>query len=55
MDRYSKVVLTVIACCLLYFVGKDAIGPVHAQQRVDVNIASIYGLYLQPMPVRVVP
>ena len=47
VDIYTKGTLTVIACCLLYFVAKDLslIPDVHAQSGkvVDVNIVQVAG------------
>ena len=39
-DIYTKCVLTVIACCLLYFVARDTsvIQDAHAKSVMDVNI-----------------
>ena len=43
-DVYTKSVLTLIACCLIYFVVKDASFPVaHANAVVDVNIVKVAG------------
>lgn len=44
-DVYTKCVLTVIACCLLYIVAKDAsvIPDAHANAVVDVNIVKVAG------------
>jgi hypothetical protein len=44
-DVYTKCVLTVIACCLLYFVARDAsvIPDAHASAVVDVNIVKVAG------------
>ena len=47
VDLYTKVVLTVIASCLLYVVAKDIslVKDVHAQSAgvVDVNIVQVAG------------
>ncbi len=46
-DLYTKSVLTVIACCLLYFVMRDisVVPEVRAQSQgtVDVNIVQVAG------------
>jgi hypothetical protein len=44
-DAYTKSVLTVIACCLLYFVAKDisVIPDAHANAVVDINIVKVAG------------
>ena len=46
-DVYTKTVLTVIACCLLYFAAKDlsVVPVVHAQSGgpIDVNIVQVAG------------
>lgn len=44
-DAYTKSVLTVIACCLLYFVARDAslVGDAHANAVIDVNIVKVAG------------
>lgn len=56
-DAYTKSVLTVIACCLLYFVVKDASFPVaHANAVVDVNIVKVAGVQIgsyEGVPVKV--
>lgn len=55
-DAYTKVVLTVIACCLLYFVIRDAtvVPPAHASTVVDVNIVKVAGntIYEAAVPVK---
>jgi len=45
VDTYTKGVLTVIACCLLYFVVRDAavIPDARANAVVDVNIVKVAG------------
>ncbi len=60
VDFYTKAVLTVIACCLLYFVVRDlsVVPDAHAvsQDIVDVNIVEIRGLALDSAaasPIRV--
>jgi hypothetical protein len=47
-DVYTKCVLTVIACCLLYIVARDvpAIQNAHANAVVDVNIVRVAGAYI---------
>ena len=60
-DVYTKTVLTVIACCLLYFVAKDlsVVPVVHARSEglIDVNIVQIAGrsisTYDAVLPVKV--
>ena len=43
-DRYTKAVLTVIAVCLVYQVGKELVSPAVAQGRVqEVNIVGVGG------------
>ena len=44
-DIYTKCVLTVIACCLLYFVARDTsvIQDAHAKSVMDVNIVQLDG------------
>jgi hypothetical protein len=44
-DAYTKCVLTVIACCLLYIVAKDVsvIPNAHANAVMDVNIVKVAG------------
>jgi hypothetical protein len=46
-DLFTKVVLTVIASCLVYFVAKDLsiVQVAHAQsgQTIDVNIVQVAG------------
>lgn len=46
-DGYTKTVLTVIACCLVYLVAKDlsVVPVVHAQSRgpIDVNVVQVAG------------
>jgi hypothetical protein len=46
-DLYTKVVLTVIACCLVYFVIQDITpikeAPAQSGGMVDVNIVKIDG------------
>ena len=44
-DIYTKCVLTVIACCLLYFVARDTsvIQDAHAKSVMDVNIVQLAG------------
>lgn len=46
-DAYTKAVLTVIACSLLYFVGRDlgVVPDAHAQSKgpVDVNVVQVAG------------
>lgn len=55
-DRYIKAVLSVIAACQLYGVGKDLIGPAYAQNIVNVRVVE-WGAYVAmlPLPVRVQP
>ena len=54
IDRYTKAVLTVIACCLVYGVGKDFIVSAMAQGPMDVNIVGVGGVYTAGvLPVRV--
>jgi hypothetical protein len=48
IDAYTKIVLTVIAGCLLYMVARDVtfVAPAHAQMGssvTDVNIVQIAG------------
>ncbi len=48
IDLYTKAVLTVIACCLLYLVAKDIAIVARAQAAqtaplIDVNIVQIAG------------
>ena len=47
VDFYTKAILTVVACCLLYFVARDisVVQEVHAQSRtiMDVNIVQVAG------------
>ena len=47
VDMYTKAMLTVIACCLLYFVAQDlsVVREANAQTRgvVDVNIVQVAG------------
>jgi len=38
IDLYTKVVLTIIAICLLALAGKDFVLPSYAQNTIDVNI-----------------
>jgi hypothetical protein len=44
-DRYTKVVLTVIAMCLVYQVSSDIVSKAYAQQTMSVNIVSVGGIY----------
>ena len=57
-DPYTKLILTVIAICLLYYVGKDIITPAYADRKeiIDVNILKIDGHYLSrsSLPVKIV-
>lgn len=53
VDRYTKCVLTVIAFCLVYFVGRDLISPAVAQGRVDVNISAVGGYPIGPANVSI--
>jgi hypothetical protein len=59
-DIYTKSILTIIAICLLYIVGRDIVTPVYADRKeiIDVNIAEIAGkrlsLYDATLPVKVV-
>lgn len=53
-DRYTKIILTVIATCLTYSTAKDLIGMAYAAAPVDVNIAAVNGVGFAPMPVRIV-
>ena len=47
VDLYTRTILTVIACCLLYFVVRDlpVVQEAYAQSRgtVDVNIVQVAG------------
>jgi len=54
-DLYMKSILTIIAVCLLYFVGKDIVTPSYAERKkiIDVNIAKIDGQYLGRVPLTV--
>ena len=58
-DLYTKTVLTIIAVCLLYIAGKDAVVPAYAERKeiIDVNIARVDGQFLGrvPLPVKIVP
>jgi len=52
IDAYSKIVLTIIAGCLVYSVIKDVIQPAYAQTPMPVNIVQI-GPYLASLPLEV--
>ena len=54
-DLYTKSIQTIIAICLLYFVGKDVVAPAYAERKeiIDVNIARIDGQYLGRVPLSV--
>ena len=54
-DLYTKSVLTIIAICLLYFVGNDILAPAYADRKeiIDVNIAKVDGQYLGRVPLSV--
>jgi len=58
-DLYTKTILTIIAICLLFIVGKDMVVPAYAEKKeiIDVNIAKVDGRYLGRVPllVKVVP
>jgi hypothetical protein len=57
IDFYTKAVLTTIAICLLYFVGKDIATPANASKIVtDINIVEIDGRAIgrEALPVRIV-
>lgn len=62
-DRYTRIVLTVIAACLLWLCAKDTAPTTYAQQidageRVlKVQIVSVdkaFGLKMEPLPVKVI-
>ena len=54
-DLYTKSVLTIIAICLLFIVGKEIEKPAYADRKkiIDVNIAKIDGQYLGRVPLSV--
>ena len=58
-DLYTKTILTIIAICLLCFVGKNMVVPAYADRKdiIDVNIAKVDGQYLGriPLSVKIVP
>jgi len=60
-DLYTKTILTIIAICLLYIVGKDMEVPAYADKKdiIDVNIVAVggnrIGVYDKALPVKVVP
>ncbi len=60
VDMYTKAMLTVIACCLLYFVARDlsVVQDAHAQSRgvVEVNIVQVAGVRIasyDALPVKI--
>lgn len=58
-DRTTKLLLTVIAICLLYFVGKDIVTSANAgPEVVAVDIVQVAGRsvgpYGTPLPVEIV-
>jgi len=59
-DRYTKIVLTVIAAALVVQTGKDLASPARAADAVKVDIVKINGQGLKswdgavPLPVRIV-
>ena len=60
VDRYTKIVLTVIAAALVVQTGKDLASPARAADAVKVDIVKINGQGLKswdgavPLPVRIV-
>lgn len=59
-DRYTKIVLTVIAAALVVQTGKDLVSPARANSIVKVDIVKIDGQDISdrygptPLPVRIV-
>ncbi|HEY6290146.1 MAG TPA: hypothetical protein VI455_01105 [Terriglobia bacterium] len=53
IDLYTKVVLTVIACCLLYLCLAKSQETAHAQETMDVNIVGVKADLFPPLPVDV--
>ncbi|TAJ89240.1 hypothetical protein [Reyranella sp.] len=60
VDRYTKIVLTVIAAALVVQTGKDLVSPARANSITKVDIVKINGQEIDhrygpvPLPVRVV-
>ena len=60
-DLYTKTILTIIAICLLFIAGKDAVVPAYAERKdiIDVNIVAVsgnrIGVYDKALLVKVVP
>jgi len=60
VDRYTKIVLTVIAAALVVQTGKDLVSPVLANSIAKVDIVKIDGQDIgdrygpTPLPVRIV-
>jgi hypothetical protein len=59
IDKTTKVLLSIIAVCLLYFVGKDIVAPATAgPEIVAVDIVKIDGRDISPfgtpLPVEIV-
>lgn len=60
VDRYTKIVLTVIAAALVVQTGKDLVSPARADNIAKVDIVKINGQGLKswdgavPLPVRIV-
>ena len=43
VDRYTEVVLTIIAVCLVWIAARDTAVPTYAQGTMDVNITEVAG------------
>ena len=56
-DRYTQLLLTIIATCLVYQVSKDILSTANAQATMNVNIVAVGYRYIVggPLPVQVVP
>jgi hypothetical protein len=42
-DRYTKIVLTIIAVCLVWIAARDTAVPTYAQGTMNVNIEQVAG------------
>ena len=42
-DRYTKIVLTIIAVCLVWIAARDTAVPAYAQRTMEVNITEVAG------------
>jgi hypothetical protein len=60
VDRYTKIVLTVIAAALVVQTGKDLVSPARANSITKVDIVKINGQDIDhwngptPLPVRII-